>query len=220
MDQEDIIYHILDLLCREKDSKNIRKCLLINWQWHNIIVSRANKYLKTQEMLSMLWTENKDFNEKVQKSITDLIIDFNFHRILTLKLQLNVDVVHSIIRYVPNFRENALLIDDKISEKFYHMIIKWLNKYVFLPNDKFNIENVKNILHILKEILEYSFSRHTDYIKNSLQKYYDDHYKVSDENLNTIQKILTFIINQIIYIMILNNNDYNIHIVKKLLNGE
>lgn len=154
MDNDDIIFYILDILYSERDVETIKKCMIINKQWYSIIISNKNKYLKTLEMFLFLFSNDNSLQYKFFNSVLNMISDLHIHKDLNfVSRKKPKKALKYCIKLIPNENTNFLLLkNDKISESS-DVVMNCLLKYIHInDNDIQNNQKIQEISRIVSII--------------------------------------------------------------------
>src|SRR5271169_3548271 len=129
----DIIIYLLEIFLKEKDARSILVCMQLNKLWNSIIVSNPNKYLRTPEMMSCLLTHEK-FREKFTNDFLQIIVESKFHRILTAKLKMKMEVSKSLFKYLPNYKTNFMITSKEYSRSLEKKLIIFIKRFIEFDN--------------------------------------------------------------------------------------
>lgn len=211
MDQNDIICCILDIFRNNRDAESIKTCMQLNKQWHACVLKNVKTCLKTLEMWTFLWNSQKTFQQKMTKEILNFIESCNFHSRLNSNLRSDTQIVQSLMRWVPNYKSNHLLIDPNIAPEIHDRLLQTIGKYISIEHfEEYEIKNLKKLQITLVDILTKSYAIKSQFRKDTFQAYYDNNCKLKESDLNTENKILTYIINVFIHVALLNDEQFSI----------
>lgn len=195
---DDIIYNILDMI---RNPVVIKRCMVINKQWHTIIKSRVNKYLKTLKMFAYLYHNDNDLRNKFNIKFLNLIKKWNFNETLNKSIVNTLsgndsNMIKNTIIYIPGKCNNIILTE--ISEKTIDLV-NLFSDYIYNTN----LTKIVSYLLFTTNIKFYNSA----YILEIYDIYY---YMRRINNLTIDVEKLTYNINNLLYIMIANNPEYSI----------